>query len=120
MPEIPTGSPYRTDSNDVPDLHESDSQLRLKALRLPIAAALEHLDAVEELTMTPREVYTAVYEDPDAEVVKLLPPAKMIPIPPFTNSEEQGYKVGTPAETRMRKRQGLRIAEEAEWGTGLF
>ncbi|KAL8937419.1 MAG: hypothetical protein Q9216_004430 [Gyalolechia sp. 2 TL-2023] len=127
MPEIPDGSPYRTDSDytillcsDAPDFHESDAQPRLKTLRLPIAAALEHLDSVEELTMAPREVYTSVYEDQDADVVKLLPPAKMIPIPPFVNSEDQEYKVGTPIETRMRKRQGLRIAEEAEWGSGFF
>lgn len=125
IPKIPDGSPYRTDSiysillcSDAPDFNESDAQPRLKKLRLPIAAALEHLDAVEELTMAPREVYTAVYEDPDADVVRLLPPAKMIPIPPYTNSEDQEYKVGTPAESRIRKHQGLRIAQEAESGLG--
>ncbi|KAL8717226.1 MAG: hypothetical protein Q9225_005511 [Loekoesia sp. 1 TL-2023] len=125
IPEIPDGSPYRTDSiytillcSDAPDFNESDAQPRLKQLRLPIAAALEHLNAVEQLTMAPREVYTAVYEDPEADVIKLLPPAKMIPIPPYTNSQDQEYKVGTPAESRIRKHQGLRIAQEAGSGLG--
>ncbi|KAL8948425.1 MAG: hypothetical protein Q9222_005391 [Ikaeria aurantiellina] len=126
LPEIPGGSQFCTDSkftvlvcSDAPDLYENDTEPRLKTLRLPIMAALGHLEALEYLLTTPSEVHRVVFEDPNTDCIKLLPPAAFIPVPPFTGDEDQEYRLGSAAQMRERKRQGLRIAEEAERENGV-
>ncbi|KAL8969779.1 MAG: hypothetical protein Q9183_001832 [Haloplaca sp. 2 TL-2023] len=100
--------------SDGPDLHES--QTRLKTLRLPIEAAFKHLQDVEDLMISPSEVYTRVFEDPDSETLALFPIPSMIHIPPFTGiyDAEQRFKPGTPAEMREKKTDAFRRIEIAQ------
>ncbi|KAL8736205.1 MAG: hypothetical protein Q9166_000360 [cf. Caloplaca sp. 2 TL-2023] len=122
QPEVPVGSPFPTDSSytillcsDAPDVDENDENdenADLKPLRLPVAAAFEHLEPVD---ITPSEAYQLTYkEDLEIDTINLYRPARLIPVQPFTGNEDQEYKLGSPFEMRKRKRQGLRIAEKAE------
>lgn len=121
LPAIPEGSPWRTDSSytilvcsDAPDWHENGTQARLKTQRLPMAAAMEFLDGLEDLTVTPSEVHSCVFDNPNAPVLKLFPPPPLLPTPPFTMDEDQEYKPGSPAEMRQYKSNGLRMEERKE------
>ncbi|KAL9588130.1 MAG: hypothetical protein Q9203_003056 [Teloschistes exilis] len=103
--------------SDAPDFHESGDRARLKTLRLPISAALKELDSVEFLTMTPSEVYKSVFEEVNPQVLRVHPPAWFFPKEPLVdNPSEQVYRRATPAEARLRKQQGLRIAETSQQG----
>ncbi|KAL8689998.1 MAG: hypothetical protein Q9218_004461 [Villophora microphyllina] len=105
--------------SDAPDFHESDDSVRLKTLRLPIPAALEDLDMVEGLLMTPSEVYKGVFEEVNPEVLRIQPPAWFFPKEPIVDyPSEQVYRRSTPAEARFRKKQGLRIAETSQQEEG--
>ncbi|KAL8962007.1 MAG: hypothetical protein Q9193_001525 [Seirophora villosa] len=124
-PRIPEGWPYCGESGyqillctDAPDFHESDAEPRLKTIRLPLVAAFENVELLEDLIITASELHRRIFEDPDVMTLRLIPPAPLIPIPPFTNDEDQEYKMGTPAESRKRKRQGLRLGEQSLRGAG--
>ncbi|KAI4097345.1 MAG: hypothetical protein LQ344_000444 [Seirophora lacunosa] len=93
---------------------------RLKTIRLPLVAAFENVELLEDLIITASELHRRIFEDPDVMTLRLIPPAPLIPIPPFTNDEDQEYKIGTPAESRKRKRQGLRLGEQSLRGAGSF
>ncbi|KAI4144556.1 MAG: hypothetical protein L6R39_004128 [Caloplaca ligustica] len=124
LPES-AGSPSDTGSSftillctDAPDFHESDTEPRLKTLRLPIAAAFTEIEKIEELFITPSELYRSVFESGDFNILKLIPPARFFPVPPFTNDDDQEYRLASPVEMRQRKKQGLRIGEQSQWGPG--
>lgn len=95
-------------------MYESHQQPRLKTLRLPIAVALEYVEAIEELDLTPSEACGWAYENPHAKVIECFPIASIVPIPPFTGGSEQKFKPGSPAEIREKKCEVLRIEEEQE------
>ncbi|KAL8929869.1 MAG: hypothetical protein Q9208_001013 [Pyrenodesmia sp. 3 TL-2023] len=125
-PPEPVEPRYRTGSNftilvctDAPDFYESDDEPRLKTLRLPIAAAFQHLEQIDELVITPSELYTRIFENEHANTLRLMPPACLYPIPPYTDDEdEQEYKLGSFAQMRERKKQGLRLGEQSLMGPG--
>lgn len=99
--------------SDAPDFYEGDSEPRLKTLRLPIATAFHYLDAIDQLTITPSEIYTLVFEDQYTNILRMRPLPCLTPIPPYTDDlDEQLYKLGSFAEMRERKKQGLRLGEQ--------
>ncbi|KAL8666555.1 MAG: hypothetical protein Q9202_001353 [Teloschistes flavicans] len=105
--------------SDVPDHYEpstASAAPKLKTLRLPLPAALEYLPRLEDCSITPSEIHTLIYEDPNVATVRLAPPASWIPIPPFygDGDERQQYKPGSAAEMREKKRRALRVLEESE------
>ncbi|KAL8753165.1 MAG: hypothetical protein Q9184_005498, partial [Pyrenodesmia sp. 2 TL-2023] len=112
-PPEPLESRYSTGSNftvlvctDAPDFHEGDNEPRLKTLRLPIAAAFQRLEQLDELVITASEMYTRTFENQDAMNLRLMPPACLYPIPPYTDDlDEQVYKLGSYAQMRERKKQ---------------
>lgn len=69
--------------------------------------------------MTPSEVYKSVFEEVNPQVLRIFPPAWFFPKEPLVdNPSEQVYKRATPAEARLRKQQGLRIAETSQQEEG--
>lgn len=68
--------------------------------------------------MTPSETQQSDSQDSDTPIVKLIPPPTFIPVEPFTNDEDQEYRVATAAEARSRKREGIMIAVAAGWELG--
>ncbi|KAL8646811.1 MAG: hypothetical protein Q9210_005918 [Variospora velana] len=97
---------------DAPDFHEGENLMRLKTLRLPLPDAVKYTYMLDSLQMTPSEVHKVVFEEPDAMISKMFPPANHIPVEPYTNDEHQRYKMATPGEARLRRRHGLRDMEE--------
>lgn len=106
--------------SDAPDFHESETELRLKTVRLPLADELTSINTVEQLVMTPSEVHKSFLQDSDLDflVVRLLPFPRFIPVEPFSNDEHQLYRPATPAEAFSRKREGMMIAEAVGWIMG--
>lgn len=106
--------------SDAPDFHESETETRLKVLRLPLADAPAHWESVEFLLETPSEAGIAPPQDSDVAmpVVKVLPFPNWIPVEPYTNDRYQEYRIGTPAEARLKKKDGLAVAMAAGWELG--
>ncbi len=106
--------------SDGPDFDESETETRLKIIELPVADALETAVPVELLQETPSEAGVAPPQDPNLDkiIVKVMPFPTFIPLEPYTNDEDQEYRIATPAEARSRKKEGLAAAMAAGWVLG--
>ena len=72
--------------------------------------------------MTPSEVLQFDCPDADPPIVKLIPPAILFPLEPFTNPRDKEYRIATLAEARIEKREGI-VAAVADYfspATGLI
>lgn len=54
--------------------------------------------------MTPSEVLQFDCPDADPLIVKLVQPAILFPLEPFTNPRDKDYRIAMPAEARIKKR----------------
>ena len=65
--------------------------------------------------MTPNEVLQFDCLDADLPIVKLIPPAILFPLGPFTNPRDKEYRIAMLAEARIKKRKGIVAAVAAGW-----
>jgi hypothetical protein len=92
--------------SDAPDFGESDDEIRLKSLRMPIESAMQYLCALEQLNITMSDLE----KNEEEWGFSMMPLPTLVPV----ENERNLFKVATHAESRRSKRIGIKLIEEPD------
>lgn len=89
---------------DAPDHGETEEEIRLKQLRMPISEAMQYLFCLEQLSMTPSEV-----QSPNRKVHNVMPEPFLMPADEkrIEGAFFNQVRLATAAEARANKKIGL-------------
>ena len=102
--------------SDAPDIGESENEVRLKVLRLPLAQALNNVCCCETLTRTPSEALRFSWDPTNKDLCGLVvrPPPTLMALEPCEAGKDTEYRFATREEARANKRRGIMIVEKTE------